>query len=311
MKKANKTKFIVLLCFALLFIAGTVMLLFIPEPKPLKITEKITVTESGGEYFLQGKIKNVTKNRIIINPTDLYIKLSAVGENGNKIKTEARLNDSISLDPNEEFDVSVIRIRLNSVKSVKVTKVIYTPEKVGITLYGNVVNNGKFAIFSLLTGVTGVAFLIIAIVSYRVDVNNTRRVNNIIMQIRQTLGDGIHVTGRYGNKANDRSATAKTTASVFGAIVSALFIGFGRYKVYSTNAQSEFIITETAIYMYINGKFTDFTNELKSAFVNPAVYEKGKKLLVKGDDKNVYLSLRVNNNDKKEVSNSLQNIFKI
>lgn len=310
MKKANKKRFIVLLCVALLFFIGAAMLLFVPEPKPLKITEKITAVDSGGEYRLQGKIKNVSKKEVVLDSTTFRVRLSVQNESG-KAPTEITPTESVTLKPNEEFDLSALSKDLGNVISVKVNKVIFTPEHTDITIYGNVINDGKFAIIAFFAGVAGVVFLIVAVTSYRTDVRNTKRVNKLIQLINETFENGIYAAGYYGSKSKNRSAAAKTTASVLGAAVSTLFIGFGRYRVYSNNPQIEFAITESAIYVCLNGKFTDVTNELKSAFTSPAVKEKKNKISVNGENKDVYLTFTAKDGYKEKVKllNYLQNIF--
>lgn len=94
-----------------------------------------------------------------------------------------------------------------------------------------------------------------------------------------------------------------------GAVISMIFVGIGRYRIYSRSAKNEFIITETSIYMYVNGKFRNVTNELKSAFINPAVNGKKNKINVKGENKNVFLTVRTDKADRAQTLNYLKNIF--
>lgn len=312
MRKANKKTFIILLCTAIAFIAATLALLFIPEPTPLKVTEKPNIVNIDGEYKFQGKIKNVTANEIVLQSTNFNIDVSVVTADGGKSVYTYKLNysENVTIQPDEEFDLSELHPKPGKVQSAKINKIIYTPDKTGQTIYGNVVNNGKFSLYALLTGIVGAVLLLISVAAYATEKRNVKRVNNIIGQMRQTFGDGAYYTeGAYGNKAENLSAAAKTTASVFGAIASALFVGIGRYKVYSQSDKNEFIITETSIYMYLNGKFQNITNQLKSAFINPAVIGKKNKIQVKGENKNVYLTVRASAEEKAEILNFLKNIF--
>lgn len=61
--------------------------------------------------------------------------------------------------------------------------------------------------------------------------------------------------------------------------------------------------------MYVNGKFRNVTNELKSAFINPAVNGKKNKINVKGENKNVFLTVRTDKADRAQTLNYLKNIF--
>lgn len=317
MRKANKPRFIVLLCFAIAFIAATLAMLFIPEKKSLKITEEIGISSIDGEYAFRGKLKNVTDDEVELTNSNFEIEVSSINSNGYNNVNIFRLanSDGFTLQPNEEFDLSEINLRLPGAQSAEIVRIIYTPDKVHQAIYGGSVVNGNLAVFALLTGIIGAAFLLIAIVSYVTDIRNTKRANNIIEQTKQTLGENAYyVEGGYGNKAANRTAAAKTTASVFGAVVSAIFLGFGRYRVYSTRnggtqGRDEFIIDETSIYMYINGKFQNVTNELKSVFVNPVITDKKNKIHVNGNDKNIYLTLITGNEDKAGIIANLKNIF--
>ena len=309
MKKAKKLPFIITFCVAVAFIAATAALLFIPEPKPLKITEKPTVEYVDGEYVVHGKIKNVSGKEIILREYGFLAEVSAINEIGNNMTYTIKPYDDIAVQPDEEITLSFLHAKLGSLQNAKINKIIFTPEKTDITIYGNVINNGNFAIYALFTGIAGAGLLLIAVVSFVTELKNTKRANNIISQMSQTFENGVYVEGYYGNKAQNRTAAAKTTASVFGAIISMLFIGFGRYRIYSNSSKSEYIITDTSIYMYINGKFQNVTDELKSAFVNPAVTDKNKKINVNGEDKNAFFTVRTNGADKAQTISNLKNIF--
>lgn len=201
MRKANKKPFIITLCIAFARIAATLALLFIPEPAPLKVTEKPTAEYTDGGYVLHGKIKNVTKDEITVHDTNFRIKISAVTEFGYKTVFETKPSQVLTLQPEEEFELSALFPKLNSLQNVKIDKIIFTPEHTGITLYGNVVNDGAFSLYALLTGIAGAGLLLIAIVSYVTEIRNTKRTNNIISQIRQTFENGVYTEGYYGNKA--------------------------------------------------------------------------------------------------------------
>ena len=71
----------------------------------------------------------------------------------------------------------------------------------------------------------------------------------------------------------------------------------------------EFIITDNAIYMYVNGKFCSITDEIKATFTNPAVTQNKGRIHVKGEDKNVYLIVCADKPDRERTLNNLKSIF--
>lgn len=309
MIKANKARFLVLLCIAVVFIAATLTLLFIPEKKPFKITEEVSITKTDGVYEFHGKLKNVTNDEIVLTNTNFYLEVKVINANGANHVYTIRNFQNVAIQPNEELDLSEIEPHLGNVQSAEIVKIIYTPDKVQNAIYGGSIVNGKLAVFALLTGIIGVLFLATAVVSYVTNVRNTKRANYIISQMRQTFENSVYVEGYFVNKRKNRTATAKTAASVLGAVLSLLFTGSGRYKVYYKRAKYEFIITETSIYTYTNGKFQNVTNELQAAFINPAVTDKNKVINVNDEDKNVYFTVRIKGADKAQTLSNLKNIF--
>lgn len=307
MKKINIIPIIITLCFALACFAATIALLFIPEPKPLKITEKPTVTYTDGGYTLSGKLKNVSKTEVILTDTCFRVEIAASVEGGKQAYNV--FSGRISLQPNEEFDLSAISIKWVEGVNVKVHKIIFTPEHTDITVYGSVINTGSFAVIAFFTGIAGAGLLIISIASAVTAKRNAKRVNVIIAQMRQSFENAAYCGGYYGNKSQNRTAAAKTAASVFGAVISALFLGLGKYKVYSNGGKREFIITDNAIYMYINGNFCNITDEIKAVFANPAVTQSKGRIHVKGEDKNVYLIVCADKPDREQTLNNLKSIF--
>ena len=309
MKRINIIPIIITLCLALAFFAAAIALLFIPEPKPLKITEKPTVEYVDGEYVVHGKIKNVSGKEIILRAYGFRAEVSAINESGNNMTYTIKPYDDIAVQPDEEIALSFLHAKLGTLQNAKINKIIFTPEHTDITVYGNVINNGNFAICALFTGIAGAGLLIISIASSVTAKRNAKRVNNIIAQMRQSFENAAYCGGYYGSKSQNRTAAAKTAASVLGAVISALFLGLGKYKVYSNGGKREFIITDNAIYMNANGKFCSITDEIKATFTNPAVTQNKGRIHVKGEDKNVYLIVCADKPDRERTLNNLKSIF--
>ncbi len=309
MKKINIIPIIITLCFALACFAATIALLFIPEPKPLKITEKPTVEYVDGEYVIHGKIKNVSGKEIILRAYGFRAEVNAINESGNNMTYTIKPYDDIAVQPDEEITLSFLHAKLGSLQNAKINKIIFTPEHTDITVYGSVINTGSFAVIAFFTGIAGAGLLIISIASSVTAKRNAKRVNVIITQMRQSFENAAYCGGYYGNKSQNRTAAAKTAASVFGAVISALFLGLGKYKVYSNGGKREFIITDNAIYMYINGNFCNITDEIKAVFANPAVTQSKGRIHVKGEDKNVYLIVCADKPDREQTLNNLKSIF--
>ena len=205
MKRINVIPIIITLCLALACFAATIALLFIPEPKSLKITEKPTVEYVDGEYVVHGKIKNVSGKEIILRAYGFRAEVSAINESGNNMTYTIKPYDDIAVQPDEEIALSFLHAKLGTLQNAKINKIIFTPEHTDITVYGNVINNGNFAICALFTGIAGAGLLIISIASSVTANRNAKRVNHIIAQMRQSFENAAYCGGYYGSKSQNRT----------------------------------------------------------------------------------------------------------
>ncbi|MDE7168019.1 MAG: hypothetical protein K2O28_04140 [Clostridia bacterium] len=288
-----------------------------PEPTPVSITEEFRIVEIADGYALQGKIKNNTDEELTIwKNGHISLRVSAVikddySENEREYEFEIFKEKTI-IQPKTEYgffeEISIYKgytpVKIKTVRGS-------VAESSAFALYGNVINDGKFAIIALFTGIVGVGLLLITVLCYTTETKNAKVKNNVLQQIKDTLGNGILVTGQFGNKAVNRKATAKTTASFIGAVVSATVFGWGRYTVYGRTYKNDYILTETSIYTFFRNKYNNVTNDIKSALPNPVIAEKKGKIYITGDTKNVFLSVKLSKDKAQnaEILNDLQHIF--
>ncbi len=316
MVKAKKTVFFVMLSLTLAAIAVSLILLFVPEPKPVTITEKFYTTE-GYDFELRGTIRNDSGK-------DLTFK-----RNGQQITVEMRVHDAaanywydtscdifdddVTVKAGESYKISLpVDIRFDKIKITKVTAHLFKNDySMDYTLYGNVINEGKFLIAAFFVGAAGFLFLVAAISSLVGNIIVAKRANRIIYDLSQRFGGGIYAAGYLGDKKQERSDATKTAFGILGAMISALFFGIGFYRNRVTKRRRNFVITPSALYE-VNGKKLEYTNlmpQVQVNFANALVIEKGNKLVMNGADGRSYLAFIPEKDEKQKLIEALNALF--
>ncbi len=314
MRKINKTPIIILLCLAITLLIAAGMLLFIPEPRPLKVTQDISVTKTqDGNFAFSGKIKNVTQDAIILDESSFEIELQIIETSGSKKFMVLTPNNPITIQSEGELDLATLVVDLSEAREVKITKIKALEGRTFYTLYGSIINSGLFLVLGAFAGLIGGTLLILTGISYYNELRKTKYINTLIGQ-NNALAGGVYAAGVFGSKSEDKSAVKSSVLSVFGAVISSLLLGFGRYRIHSKNGQTEFIVTKNKIFVYSDNDFENVTNNMKAALANPTVAEKKGKVCIKGENSDLYFNLHAQNKgDKKssqsELLNNLQNIF--
>lgn len=98
--------------------------------------------------------------------------------------------------------------------------------------------------------ICGIADLILLLVVWAV-ISSQKKSIQKINAIMQNIGeDAIALNGAIVDREAARKNATKTTLSVLGGILSALFLGVGFYKIYGNNSERYFILYSEGMYMF-------------------------------------------------------------
>lgn len=248
--KVKKTGFIVLLCFAAAFLITGVVLFLIPAPKsPIIMSEKITVVRNSGRYEWRGKIKNDTDKDIELNRFNFVVTVKTSGGDNYYSSDYWFVDGPIVLAPSEEYDLSTKEFMTDSDRTPsKVTKVLVIVDNVNYYLIGSPLQNRcrGFAIISLAVTVV---FVICAVAVLRNGKKQAERYKAYETLVASLPNNGILINGFLSRKGDKKKAVAKSALSALGGAISAIFLGAGFYKVYSSSNPKEFILTDDALYV--------------------------------------------------------------
>ncbi|MDE7453267.1 MAG: hypothetical protein K2N22_02545 [Clostridia bacterium] len=311
MVKAKKTVFYIMLSLALAAFAVTIILLFVPEPKPLTVTEKFYITE---DCELHGKIKNDSGKEITVKSIyiSVHVKSPAAGsEFDSKYTLFDGYGKQLTLQPNEEHEINEQLSHLDGDR-IKITLITaYVDNHAGFNLYGKIVNDGTFSIVAAFVGFAGFLFLVMAISNLVGNIIIAKRANRIIDDISQRFDGAIYAAGYLGNKKRDRAENIKTAAGIIGGAVMQLATGTGIYSVGESRRRRDFVICDESIYE-VNGKAMNYENItplVQFRFKNAEISEKRNGVAMTGTDGTSYFTFTVSDDKKKALAEKLNNIF--
>lgn len=253
--KVKKTGFIVTLCVALAFVIAGVVLFLIPVPKsPISMSEKIAVVQVGGQYEWTGKIKNDTDKDFQLNRYNFSVTVKTNGGDNYYGEdywfVDYNLKPTpVTLAPGEEYDLSTedFMTDYDRVPS-KVTQVRINVDGKDYYLIGSPAQNTRRA-FGVICFVLAVVFVICAISVLLNNKKQAQRYKAYDAVISALPGGGKLIGGFLYRKGDKKKAAAKSALSALGGAISAIFLGAGFYKVYSSSNPKEFILTDDALFV--------------------------------------------------------------
>ena len=165
MVKSKKSVFIVLISLAAMLLTATLVLLFVPEPKPITITEKFYIAETQNGFELHGKIRNDSGEDRTFKyygqqiTVTLHINDLSGGTEYNK--DYVIFNEDVTVKAGESYEINKELDIPCQAEITKVTAKLHKKEySVNYTLYGNVINEGNFLIAAVFAGIAGGSLLI-------------------------------------------------------------------------------------------------------------------------------------------------------
>ena len=128
----------------------------------------------------------------------------------------------------------------------------------------------------IICGILDVFLLLVIWATTASQKKSIERINTLM----QNLGeDAIALNGAIVDREAARENAAKTTLSILGGILSALFLGVGFYKIYGNNNERYFILYSEGMYIFDTRKKTEI--QLNKMNVNDIkITEKRNSLLV-------------------------------
>lgn len=273
--KSNKVGFIITLVIALLFAIGGVIVLLLPKPySPVTVSETVQASKSGAYISIFGKLKNETEEQVTV--TFLEVDIDT---NGPKIL--ASTNEHIEIAAGDEYDLNGFAVESDGYSPTRVTEVKVRVDGVTYTIYESTSTKtlGCIILFAM-AGVFGIC-AIVMLVGYS---RGKKRYAEISKTLSSMEGNGVFLSGAYGVKGGAGKAAAKTAASVTVGALSALFFGFGVYKVYGANTPKEFVVTDNGLYVGAPAKnglnFSGMTYFAKGTFPDSVVTVKKRQVIM-------------------------------
>lgn len=242
--KSNKTGCFVLIAFASAFIiVSAVMSILQPPASPVNVSSTPIVVKSDesplGNVKLEFWLENVSDRDVTITSFEFTVKTDneteQVKDDTNVIALKAgeekRLNFEYQSDNNPE-DLTKIVVKINGKEYIAFGM---KPAYKGI---------------GMLFGFLALLLDVLAVVCFIILLNKDKRYAAIEREIQARFaGNALFVIGKYGKKGEAGKAVAKSTASFLGGALSALFLGFGVYRVYGAHEMKEFVVTDDRLYV--------------------------------------------------------------
>ncbi len=317
MVKSKKSVFIVLITLAAMFLTATLVLLFVPEPQPLTITEKFYITETQNGFELHGKIRNDSgEDRTFKHygqQVTVTLHINDLSGGTEYDKDYEIFNEEVTVKADESYEINK---ELDIPCQAEITKVTAHLSKknysVDYTLYGNVINKGNFLIAAVFVGIAGGSLLIGAIANLIANIKTAKRANQIIRDISHRFGNAIYAAGYYGDKKQERANAAKSAFGVIGGATMQLVTGLGVYRTYSGRRRRDFVITDNALFEVVGKEqnYYDIKPQVWENFKNAEIIEKRNQLTMNGADGKSYFTFKINNDEKQKLTDALYNLFK-
>ncbi len=246
--KPNLITSIILIVLAIIVaILGVVFMNNTPKGCPVKVTSRITFTQTAdnsGLYELKGKIKNISDKVIVIND-DTFTLDYKTPDGSRPAKLIASKFATSELEPGQELDLSSYGLVDD--------EVVYTNSN--MTAFKITVDNATYNITSNVT--TSIIlfffaglFAIVAIISLVSALTLAKAQNKVIEYAASTMPDALVLKGTFTNKKNTAKNIGKSVASAMGGALSAAFLGVGSYRVYGNSVALNFVIGTDKIYGY-------------------------------------------------------------
>lgn len=238
--KSNKAGFIIILVITVLFAIGGVVVALLPKPySPVTVSEAVQINKSGTEINIFGKLKNETEEQVTV--TFLEIDIDTNGP-----VLLAQMSHPIEIAAGDEYDLNGFSVKSGGYSPKRVTEVKVRVDGITYTIYESTSTKTLGCI--ILFAMAGL-FAICAIVMLVGYSRGKKRYAEITQALSSMEGNGVFLSGAYGVKGGAGKAAAKTAASVTVGALSALFFGFGVYKVYGANTPKEFVVTDNGLYV--------------------------------------------------------------
>lgn len=251
--KVNKAGFFVSLVLTLACLIGAVVWLLIPSNCPLEVQGDITTSHKSGYIYVHGTLKNTTDKELEITYMEVVVTTA---------------NKKITIYDDERIVVPVLGV-LDLTQENWGTQSYETPQRVSeinVTIDGvkYSVYGSNFSFGVVVLFVLAVVFGIVTVSTIK---NNKKKQKayDEITKIYPEFGGAATFSGLYGKEGERAKAIGKTVASSIGAFISALFLGFGTYKIYGATKAVKLLVLDNGLYV------VDAENPEETSFI-----EKGK-----------------------------------
>lgn len=257
--KVKKTGFIVMLCIALAFVIAGVVLFLIPATaSPISMSEKISVERVGGQYVWRGKIKNDTDKDFELNRYNFSVTVKTSGGDNYYGEdywfVDATSNNTLKprplvLAPGEEYDLSTEDFMTDYDRvPTKVTQVRIIVDDYSYYLIGDPAQNQR-RVVGAICFIFAAVFVVCSISVLLNNKKQIKRYKSYETIIASLPNGGVFIGGFLYRKGDRKKAAAKSAFSALGGAISAIFLGAGFYKVYSSSNPKEFLLTDDALYV--------------------------------------------------------------
>ncbi len=238
--KSNKTGSIILMVMALVFaVIGTVFIFLEESASPIVINGKPTADKpSDFQIGVDITFKNESEEELTVSYIEIAVSTDSRTEIGESIKP-------FSLKGGES--VRYYCTFSSAYYPEKVTEVCIRINGKEYNVYGGTSTYDTAAfIFYIIAGISAVLAVICLVNALK----QQKRYKSINQELNSRFGgSAIFTVGVYSRQGEAGKAAAKTAASVaVGALFAGLF-GFGAYKIYGSNAQKEFVVSDEGLFV--------------------------------------------------------------
>lgn len=238
--KSNKTSSIILMVMALVFaVIGTVFIFLEESASPIIVSGTPAAVKPGS---YQSEVHITFKNNSEEELTVSYIEIAVATSNRTEL---VEIREPFSLKGGESMKCYYT---FNSPFSPqKVSEVRIRVDGKEYDVYGGASTYDMVAVlFYIIAAVT----LILSAVCLVNSLKQKKRYENINRELNDRFGgSAIFTVGVYSRQGEAGKAAAKTAASVaVGALFAGLF-GFGAYKIYGSNVQKEFVVSDEGLFV--------------------------------------------------------------
>ncbi len=267
--KRNKVGIWIALALTVIALIAGVVLTLVNTGAPVKVGEEITASYSRGYIYFHGTIVNESDEDVEITYLDIVVPT-----NGDTL--EAYFDKTIVIGAGGSYSLDDLGTSF-SYRPTKVSRV--TVEINGFTY--NIQGGLGIPTTALFAYIFAIIFGIATISLFISDRKKQKAYANIEKNMPSFGENAVTFGGFYSKEGETGKAAAKSVVSVLGGFLSAFFLGFGAYKIYSSGTAVELVVSDDGLFVLNNGNVTSL---MKGNFPETEITVKKKQVIMK----NVY-----------------------